>query len=149
MSVIRIIAALSLLAPLSAIASYDPGRIKEGLMQDGVFQIQGWESSQAGWRAQTDLRGVSLKLQADRLEMLAPYINNTQKNAALDRCETLGEIVLAAQTDQDREAIARVVKSAAQHHLTKFTDMNGMRFEVTPVLKGPYVRLSCVARKYS
>ncbi|MDH5301323.1 MAG: hypothetical protein OEW58_08180 [Gammaproteobacteria bacterium] len=129
-------------------SDYDPGRIKQALMKDPTFKIDGWDSAQDGWRARSAMRGLLLNVMDERSEMMLPYINMQQKVAAREQCETLGEIGLSADSETERAAIARVVKSAAQHHLTKFTDHNGLRFEVTPVLKGPYVRLSCIVRKH-
>jgi len=146
MLAVRLITLATLLLPFSAISAYDPDRVKEAVSADqSLFNITDWKKTgkDNGWVAETSQRLLSLTVNDKISTVRSPHISPKQKIISKKRCEALGLIGINPISKEQKEKIFYLVKIATQKHITQFTDINDIRFEVLPEMKGTYVSLLC------
>ncbi len=146
MLAVRLIALATLFLPFSAISAYNPDRIKEAVLSDqAIFNVTGWKKTgkDNGWEGETSQRLLSLTVSDKISTVRSPHISPKQKVISKKRCAELGLIGINPQSKDEREKVFYLVKMATQKHIAQFTDINGIRFEALPEMKGTYVSLLC------
>lgn len=146
MLVARMTCCAILFFPFYAFSAYNPVNIKEAVSVDQeVFEVLSWDEAPngAGWEANTAPRLLSIEI-SDKISMMrTPYISPKHKAIAKKRCEEFGLIGISPKLTAEREKIKSLVARATRRHIAQFTDINDVRFEVLPEMKGTYVSLVC------
>jgi hypothetical protein len=131
----------------SVFAGFDVDQMKQKLDAEKVaLGITSWQKEGDSWLAASSIRGVRVKVNDQRVEMVTPHINYKKAAVVQARCEAIGNLLLASDA-VERKQVASVVRQATQYHRPKVANFEGWRFEVKPVLKTTHVRLSCVLRQ--
>jgi len=146
MLAVRLVTLATLFLPLSAISAYNPDRIKDAIgANQTMFSVTGWKKADKdnGWVAETPERLLSLTVSDNISTVRSPHISPKQKVISKKRCVELGLIGINPISKEEKEKVSYLVKMATQKHITQFTDINGIRFEVLPEMKGTYVSLLC------
>ena len=65
------------------------------------------------------------------------------RKAAKARCAAVASVALGVTTAEEAAAVTNVMDKAMQHHQRRSLELNSVRFEAIPVVKGPFVTLFC------
>jgi hypothetical protein len=136
-----------LLFPIAAWSEYDQGAIRDGISEHReLFYVDKWKLSDnaEAWLPSEKVEGVVLSVGKNNAGMIMYVEDSQQAVFAMARCLQIGAIGLAPKDEEQRGKIGEVVKQAAVSHESRFTVMNGVKFEVTPVAVGGNAFLSCI-----
>ena len=146
MLAVRLMTFASLLLPAVSFGGYNPDKIKLALQANqSLYKISTWEQTDISnqWVADTPIKLLNISISDDIAIVKSPHISPPQKQLAKKRCVDFGEIGISPKSDEEKTKISKLVRIATQKHIPQFTDMNGVRFEVLPEMKGTYVSLIC------
>ena len=144
MRTILLVMLLLLTAP--CVAAYDPIKIKQFINDEHVlFQIKRWQGSDEAqqWSAESKIKYLSVEINRDQTKIGSPYFSPPLRKVANARCTAVAGLALGAETAEQQATIARVLKKAMQHHQRQSFELNKVRFEAIPMVKGPFVTMYC------
>ena len=128
------------------VAAYEPAKIKQYISDErALFQIKQWKGSDEAqkWRAESEIKLLSVEINPNQTKIGSPYFNPPTRKAAKARCTALANFVLGVTTAEERAAIEKVINKATQHHQRKFVELNNVRFDAKPIVKGMFVTMYC------
>jgi hypothetical protein len=140
------LAVLSLFSIPSAVA-YDVMKIKQFISdEDALFQITQWHGNDEAqqWSADSRIKYLSVEIDPNQTKIGSPYFSPPLREAAKARCMAVARLALGVATAEEKAALASVMDKATQHHRRQSFDLNNVRFEAVPVLKGPFVTMYCL-----
>ena len=141
-----ILLVMLLLITVPCSAAYDPTQIKQFINdKHALFQIKRWQGSDntQQWSAESNIKYLTVKINSKQTKIGSPYFSPPLRKVAKARCTAVASLALGAETAEEQAAIARVLKKATQHHQRQSFELNNVRFEAIPVVKGPFVTLYC------
>jgi hypothetical protein len=127
-------------------AAYDPMKIKQFINNErALFKVKKWQGSDEAqqWTAQSEIKLLSVEIDRHQTKIGSPYFNPPLREAAKARCIALASLALGVVTAKDQATIAKVINKATQHHRRQSFELNNVRFDALPVLKGPFVTMYC------
>ena len=127
-------------------AAYDAVKIKQLINDEKeLFKITKWhgDDEKQQWRADSVIKYLSVEINRKQTKIGSPYFSPTLRKAAQARCTAVASLALGAATEEEKAAITNVMDKATQHHQRKSFELNNVRFEAMPVVKGPFVTLFC------
>jgi hypothetical protein len=141
---ILLVTLLFLKAPYAA--AYDPVQIKQFINDErALFQIAQWHGSDQAqqWSADSDINFLSVEINRNQTKIGSPYFSPPLREAANARCTAVARLALGVTTAEDQAAIEKVMSKAMQYHQRQFFELNNVRFDAIPVVKGPFVTMYC------
>lgn len=135
---------LFIVAPCAA--AYDPMQLKQFINDEReLFQITRWQGSDEAqqWTAESDIRLLTVEINPNQTKIGSPYFNPPLRKAAKARCAAVASLALGVATAEEQAAIDKVITKATQHHQRKSFELNNVRFDANPVVKGPFVTMYC------
>ena len=138
--------AMLLLFTVPCAEAYDPIKIKQFISDErALFQITQWYGSDEAqqWKASSAIKSLSVEINRQQTKISLPYFSPPLREVANARCTAVASLALGVETAEDQAAIARVLSKAMQHHQRKSFELNNVRFDAVPVLKGPFVTMYC------
>ena len=135
-----------LLFTVPCVAAYDPMQIKQFISDErALFQIKRWRGNDEAqqWRAESDIKYLTVDISRDQTKVGSPYFSPPLREAAKTRCIAVASLALGVSTAEEQAAIAKVISKATQHHQRQTFELNNVRFDAIPVVKGPFVTMYC------
>ena len=141
-----ILSVMLLLFSLPCVAAYDPVKIKQ--LIDGkreLFKITHWQGSdeEQQWSAKSEIKSLTVEISRSRTKIGSPYFSPPLRAAAKARCTALASLALGVTTAEEQAAIEKAIRKATQHHQRKTFELNNVRFDAVPVVKGMFVTMYC------
>jgi len=127
-------------------AAYDPMQIKQFINDErALFQIKRWHGSDEAqqWSAESDIKLLTVEINPNQTKIGSPYFSPPLREAAKARCTAVARLALGVTTAEEQAAIARVMSKATQHHQRRSFELNNVRFDAIPVVKGMFVTMYC------
>ena len=128
------------------VAAYDPLQIKQFINDEReLFQIMRWDGSDAAqqWSAESEIKLLTVEINRHQTKIGSPYFSPPLREAAIARCAAVASLALGAETAEDQAAIENVMSKATQHHQRQSFELNNVRFDAIPVVKGAFVTMYC------
>lgn len=135
-----------LIFTLPCAAAYDPLQIKQFINDESeLFQIKRWKGSdeKQQWSAESEIKLLSIEVNPDQTKIGSPYFSPPARKAAAARCTAVAGLALGVSSAEEQAAIAKVINKATQHHQRQSFELNNVRFEAIPVMKGAFVTMFC------
>ena len=126
--------------------AYDPIKIKQLINDERtLFQIARWHGNDEAqqWSAESDIKLLTVEINPNQTKIGSPFFSPPARKASKARCTALASIALGVATTEEQSSIANVINKAMQHHQRKSFELNNVRFDAIPVLKGPFVTMYC------
>lgn len=140
---------LCAIAPIGALADYDPVVIKQKIdSAKDTFEVVSWQEADVKgvWLAKSNVQGMVLSVAADATGIIANIEDSYQGAIAMLRCVTLGTIGLSPESEVEKTAIVDTVQQAATNLIQATHMLNGVIFTVEPMQVGNLVILSCLIK---
>lgn len=141
-----ILLVMLLLFTVPCAAAYDPIQIKQFINDErALFQITQWHGSDEAqqWSADSDIKFLSVEINRNQTKIGSPFFSRPLREAANARCTAVASLALGVATAEEQAAIAKVMSKAMQHHQRQSFELNNVRFDAIPVLKGAFVTMYC------
>lgn len=141
-----ILPVILLLFAAPCVATYDPVQIKQFISDEReLFQIRQWQGSDEvqQWTAESEIKLLSIEISRNQTKIGSPYFSPPSRKAAKARCIALASLALGVATAEQQAAIAKAIKKATQYHRRRSFELNNVRFDAEPVLKGAFVTMYC------
>ena len=135
-----------LLFTVPCVAAYDPVQIKQFISEErALFQIKQWHGSDEAqqWNAESEIKLLTVEINRNQTKIGSPYYSPPLREAAKARCTAVASLALGVATAEEQAAIAKVLSKATQQHQRKTFELNNVRFDAIPILKGPFVTMYC------
>ena len=135
-----------LLFTVPCVAAYDPMQIKQFISEEReLFQITQWHGSDEAhqWSGESEIKLLTVEISRNQTKIGSPYYSPPLREAAKARCTAVASFALGVATDQEQAAIAKVISKATQHHQRRSFELNNVRFDAIPVVKGMFVTMYC------
>lgn len=127
-------------------AAYDPMLIKQFINDErALFHIKHWQGNDEAqqWSAESDIKLLTVEINPKQTKIGSPYFSPPLRKEAKARCTALASLALGVSTAEEQAAIVNVVSKATQYHRRQSFELNNVRFDVIPVVKGPFVTMYC------
>ena len=127
-------------------AAYDPMQIKQFINDErALFQIARWQGSDEAqqWSAESEIKLLTVEINRNQTKIGSPYFSPPLRKAAIARCTAVASLALGVETAEEQAAIEKVMSKATQHHQRQFYELNNVRFDAIPVVKGAFVTMYC------
>ena len=127
-------------------AAYDPMQIKQFISDEhALFQITRWHGSDEAqqWSAESEINLLTVEINRDQTRIGSSYFSPPLREAARARCTAVASLALGVVTAEEQAAIEKVISKATQHHQRQSFELNNVRFDAIPVVKGPFVTMYC------
>ncbi len=141
-----ILLVMLLLFTVPGAAAYDPVQLKQFINDErALFQIKRWHGSDEAqqWNAESDIKYLSVEISPDQTKIGSAYFSPPFREAAKARCIAVASLALGVSTAEEQAAIEKVISKATQHHQRRSFELNNVRFDAIPVVKGPFVTMYC------
>ena len=128
------------------VAAYDPMQIKQFINDERtLFQIKRWRGSDEAqqWSAESEIKYLTVEINRNQAKIGSPYFSPPLREAAKARCLAVARLALGVTKAEEQTAIERVISKATQHHQRQSFELNNVRFDAIPVVKGPFVTMYC------
>ena len=135
-----------LLFTVPCAAAYDPMQIKQFINDErALFQVTQWHGSDEAqqWSADSDIKFLSVEINRNQTKIGSPYFSPPLREAAKARCTAVARLALGVATAEEQAAIAKVISKATQQHQRQSFELNNVRFDAIPILKGAFVTMYC------
>ena len=135
-----------LLFTVPCAAAYDPMQIKQFINDErALFQVTQWHGSDEAqqWSADSDIKFLSVEINRNQTKIGSPYFSPPLREAAKARCIAVASLALGVATAEEQAAIAKVISKATQQHQRQSFELNNVRFDAIPILKGAFVTMYC------
>lgn len=127
-------------------AAYDPMQIKQFINDErALFQITRWHGSDEAqqWNAESEIKLLTVEISSNQTKIGSPYFSPPLREAAKARCTAVARLALGVTTTEEQAAITKVISKATQHHQRRSFELNNVRFDAIPVVKGMFVTMYC------
>ena len=141
-----ILLVMLLLFTVPCVAAYDPMQIKRFINDErALFKISRWHGSDEAqqWSAESEIKLLTVEINPNQTKIGSPYFSPPLREAARARCTAVASLALGVSTAEEQTAIAQVINKATQHHQRKSFELNNVRFDAIPVVKGAFVTMYC------
>ena len=135
-----------LLFTMPCAAAYDPMQIKQFINDErALFQVTQWHGSDEAqqWSADSDIKFLSVEINRNQTKIGSPYFSPPLREAAKARCTAVARLALGVATAEEQAAIAKAISKATQQHQRQSFELNNVRFDAIPILKGAFVTMYC------
>jgi hypothetical protein len=135
-----------LLFTMPCAAAYDPMQIKQFINDErALFQVTQWHGSDEAqqWSADSDIKFLSVEINRSQTKIGSPYFSPPLREAAKARCTAVARLALGVATAEEQAAIAKAISKATQQHQRQSFELNNVRFDAIPILKGAFVTMYC------
>ena len=141
-----ILLVMLLLFTVPCAAAYDPMQIKQFINDErALFQVKQWHGSDEAqqWSAESEIKLLTVEINRNQTKIGSPYFSPPLRKAAKKRCTAVASLALGVKTAEEQAAIEKVISKATQHHQRKSFELNNVRFDAIPVVKGAFVTMYC------
>ncbi|WP_455218787.1 hypothetical protein [Kaarinaea lacus] len=127
-------------------AAYDPVQIKQFINDErALFQIKRWQGNDEAqqWSAESEIQLLTVEINRNQTKIGSPYFSPPLREEAKARCTAVAIFALGVATAEAQAAIENVLSKATQHHQRQSFELNNVRFDAIPVVKGSFVTMYC------
>ena len=127
-------------------AAYDPMQIKQFISDErALFYIKHWQGNDEAqqWSAESDIQLLTIEVNPTQTKIGSPYFSPPLRKEAKARCTALASLALGVSMAEEQAAIEKVMIKATQYHRRQSYELNNVRFDAIPVVKGPFVTMYC------
>jgi len=135
-----------LLFAVPCAAAYDPMQIKQFINDErALFQISQWHGSDEAqqWSAVSEIKLLTVEINRNQTKIGSPFFSPPLREAANARCTAVASLALGVATAEEQAAIENVMNKSMQYHQRQSFELNNVRFDAIPVVKGPFVTMYC------
>lgn len=148
-NLILCISMLCAIAPVGALADYDPVVIKQKIdSAKDTFEVVSWQATEVKgvWLAKSNVQGMVLSVGSDVTGIIASLEDSYQATIAMLRCVSLGNIGLSPVSEAEKVAITDTVQRATTDLTQATHSLKDITFTVEPQQLGNLVILSCLIK---
>ena len=127
-------------------AAYNPMQIKQFISDEhALFHIKHWQGNDEAqqWSAESEIKLLTVEINANQTKIGSSYFSPPLRQEAKARCIALASLALGVSTAEEQAAIENVMIKATQYHRRQSFELNNVRFDAIPVVKGPFVTMYC------